>query len=79
MDGFKRNDKVLVIGATNRIDSLDDALIRPGRFDRTIYMGRPSTKNRFKILQVQPNLAIPALLVAVILTIYCCMMHHMST
>lgn len=52
MDGFKRNDKVLVIGATNRLDSLDDALIRPGRFDRTIYMGRPTTSNRFKILQV---------------------------
>lgn len=52
LDGFKRNDKVLVIGATNRLDSLDDALIRPGRFDRTIYMGRPSTKNRFKILEV---------------------------
>ena len=52
LDGFKRNDKVLVIGATNRLDSLDDALIRPGRFDRTIYMGHPSTTNRFKILQV---------------------------
>lgn len=52
LDGFKRNDKVLVIGATNRLDSLDDALIRPGRFDRTIYMGRPTTSNRFKILQV---------------------------
>ena len=55
MDGFKRNDKVLVIGATNRLDSLDDALIRPGRFDRTIYMGRPTTSNRFKILQVCPH------------------------
>lgn len=53
LDGFKRNDKVLVIGATNRIDSLDDALVRPGRFDRTIFMGRPSTSNRFKILQVR--------------------------
>jgi len=52
LDGFKRNDKVLVIGATNRVDSLDDALVRPGRFDRTIFMGRPSTSNRFKILQV---------------------------
>lgn len=52
LDGFKRNDKVLVIGATNRVDSLDDALVRPGRFDRTIFMGRPSTSNRYKILQV---------------------------
>lgn len=55
LDGFKRNDKVLVIGATNRLDSLDDALIRPGRFDRTIYMGRPTTNNRFKILQVSSH------------------------
>ncbi|KAK9817951.1 hypothetical protein WJX72_004798 [[Myrmecia] bisecta] len=52
MDGFKREDQILVIGATNRKDALDDALLRPGRFDRSIYMGRPRTDNRFKILQV---------------------------
>lgn len=52
MDGFASNDGVLVVGATNRVTSLDDALLRKGRFDLTIYMGRPSTNNRFKILQV---------------------------
>ena len=52
MDGFASNDGVLVVGATNRVSSLDDALLRKGRFDLTIYMGRPSTNNRFKILQV---------------------------
>ena len=53
MDGFASNDGVLVVGATNRVNLLDDALLRKGRFDMTIYMGRPSTNNRFKILQVR--------------------------
>jgi ATPase family associated with various cellular activities (AAA) len=53
MDSFRRNDRVLVIGATNRINLLDDALLRPGRFDRTIYMGRPTASNRLRILQVR--------------------------
>ena len=53
MDGFASNDGVLVVGATNRVSLLDDALLRKGRFDMTIYMGRPSTSNRFKILQVR--------------------------
>ena len=44
--------QILVIGATNRRDALDDALLRPGRFDRFLYMGLPSTRQRFKILQV---------------------------
>lgn len=44
--------QVLVIGATNRASALDDALLRPGRFDRRIYMGNPSATNRFRILQV---------------------------
>ena len=44
--------QVLVVGATNRAGALDDALLRPGRFDRIIYMGRPSAGNRLKILQV---------------------------
>jgi hypothetical protein len=43
--------QVLVVAATNRATSLDDALLRPGRFDRTVYMGRPSPSNRLKILQ----------------------------
>lgn len=52
MDGFTRLDQVLVIGATNRVASLDDALLRPGRFDRSIYMGMPSRSNRLRILEV---------------------------
>ncbi len=44
--------QVLVVGATNRAALLDDALMRPGRFDRRIYMGNPSAINRFRILQV---------------------------
>lgn len=54
--------QVLVVAATNRADALDEALLRPGRFDRTIYMGRPSPANRLKILQVRlwghPNQAV---------------------
>ena len=52
MDGFNNNDKILIIAATNRSDVLDDALLRPGRFDRLIYMGRPGTENREAILHV---------------------------
>lgn len=43
---------MLVVGATNRASLLDDALLRPGRFDRRIYMGNPNAANRFRILQV---------------------------
>jgi len=52
MDGFTNTDKVLVVAATNRVDVLDDALLRPGRFDRMLYMGRPTTSNRQAILRV---------------------------
>ena len=44
--------QVLVVGATNRVGLLDDALLRPGRFDHIIYMGKPQTRARFQILQV---------------------------
>ena len=44
--------QVLVIGATNRIGLMDRALMRPGRFDRVIYMGLPSETNRLRILEV---------------------------
>uniref|UniRef100_A0A1D2AAW6 AAA+ ATPase domain-containing protein n=1 Tax=Auxenochlorella protothecoides TaxID=3075 RepID=A0A1D2AAW6_AUXPR len=52
MDGAVQADQVLVIGATNRIDQLDLALMRPGRFDRKVFMGLPSRPNRLKILKV---------------------------
>jgi len=52
MDGFNTNETVIVIGATNRIDLLDEALLRPGRFDRHIYVGNPNLKAREQILQV---------------------------
>lgn len=52
MDGFKSGDQVLVVAATNRRDVIDEALLRPGRFDRTIHMGTPSPENRYQILKV---------------------------
>lgn len=52
MDGFNQNDRILVVAATNRIDVLDDALLRPGRFDRLIYMGLPAAPQREDILRV---------------------------
>ena len=52
MDGFARNDGVIVLAATNRPDILDPALLRPGRFDRQIHVGRPDVKGREEILKV---------------------------
>ena len=52
MDGFSRTDGVIVLAATNRVDILDNALLRPGRFDRQIYVGRPDAKGREEILKV---------------------------
>ena len=52
MDGFESNEGVIVIAATNRQDILDPALLRPGRFDRQIYVGTPDWKGREKILKV---------------------------
>ncbi len=52
MDGFDSNDQVIVIAATNRADVLDPALIRPGRFDRQVYVPLPDVKGRFEILKV---------------------------
>ena len=52
MDGFNTNDTVIVIGATNRLDLLDEAILRPGRFDRHIYVGNPNIRAREQILQV---------------------------
>ena len=52
MDGFESNEGVIVIAATNRQDILDPALLRPGRFDRQIYVGTPDWKGREEILKV---------------------------
>ena len=52
MDGFGINEGIIVISATNRVDILDPALLRPGRFDRKVYVGRPDVAGREQILQV---------------------------
>jgi cell division protease FtsH len=52
MDGFATNEGVIVMAATNRADILDPALLRPGRFDRTIYVGLPDVRGREAILGV---------------------------
>jgi len=52
MDGFTTNEGVIVIAATNRVDILDPALTRPGRFDRKVYVGLPDQKGRMDIIKV---------------------------
>ena len=52
MDGFVGNEGVVVLAATNRADILDPALLRPGRFDRQVYVGRPDIKGREEVLKV---------------------------
>ncbi len=52
MDGFDSNSQVIVIAATNRADVLDPALIRPGRFDRQVYVSLPDLQGRYEILKV---------------------------
>ena len=52
MDGFASNEGVIVLAATNRADILDPALLRPGRFDRQVYVGLPDIKGREEILRV---------------------------
>lgn len=52
MDGFESNEGVIIMAATNRIDVLDPALLRPGRFDRRVTVGRPDVRGRLQILKV---------------------------
>ena len=52
MDGFESNEGVIVIAATNRSDILDPALMRPGRFDRQVFVNLPDVKGREQILKV---------------------------
>ena len=52
MDGFDANEGIIIVAATNRPDVLDPALLRPGRFDRQITVGRPDVEGRMRILQV---------------------------
>ncbi|MBR2069605.1 MAG: ATP-dependent zinc metalloprotease FtsH [Candidatus Gastranaerophilales bacterium] len=68
MDGFDENTNIIVIAATNRPDILDSALLRPGRFDRQIYVNEPDVKGREEILKVHaknkklsPNVDLKAL------------------
>lgn len=52
MDGFESNEGVIIMAATNRIDVLDPALLRPGRFDRRVTVGRPDVRGRHQIIKV---------------------------
>lgn len=55
MDGFESNEGVILIAATNRIDVLDPALLRPGRFDRRVSVGPPDVRGRLQILKVHAS------------------------
>lgn len=74
MDGFRTLDQVLIIAATNRVETLDEALLRPGRFDRRIYMGNPSTPNRFLILKARNPLHPPLRCVVIIAPLLSCIL-----
>jgi len=52
MDGFNENQGIIVLAATNRVDILDPAIMRPGRFDRKVYVGKPDVREREEILKV---------------------------
>ena len=55
MDGFGINEGIIVMAATNRVDILDPAILRPGRFDRKVVVGRPDVKGREEILEVHAS------------------------
>ncbi len=55
MDGFNKDDNIIIVGATNRLDLLDEALLRPGRFDRHIRINSPNFNSRYEILKVHTS------------------------
>lgn len=55
MDGFGVNEGIIVMAATNRVDILDPAILRPGRFDRKVVVGRPDVRGRLEILKVHAD------------------------
>lgn len=55
MDGFNKDDNIIIVGATNRLDLLDEALLRPGRFDRHIRINSPNYNSRYEILKVHTD------------------------
>ena len=55
MDGFGVNEGIIVVAATNRVDILDPAILRPGRFDRKVVVGRPDVKGRLEILNIHAS------------------------
>jgi cell division protease FtsH len=55
MDGFESNEGIIIMAATNRIDVLDPALLRPGRFDRRVTVGKPDVRGRLSILKVHTH------------------------
>ena len=55
MDGFNKDDNIIIVGATNRLDLLDEALLRPGRFDRHIRINSPNYNSRYEILKVHTS------------------------
>ena len=57
MDGFGVNEGIIVMAATNRVDILDPAILRPGRFDRKVAVGRPDVKGREEILKVHSRIS----------------------
>ena len=60
MDGFGVNEGIIVMAATNRVDILDPAILRPGRFDRKVAVGRPDVKGREEILRFMPRISLLA-------------------
>nr|WP_330408659.1 AAA family ATPase [Romboutsia weinsteinii] len=55
LDGFNKDSNIIIVGATNRLDLLDEALLRPGRFDRHIHISAPNYHTRYEILKVHTN------------------------